>query len=255
MASDRDDDTHWWPLEAVEALISPEEAKLLQVEYGEASSQAVMEAYAILRAIDKWGHDWAGRGIMIRSDSTVALAMMQKLSSRHPTLNFIAAEISLRLEKFEVQRLVHQHLRGYLNEEADWLSRLAERKDKPKPAGLTGVPLKRGMPWNVAERFHFPPPGQELPPGAVRLTPGDGVFERSSKFCLEKKTKGNVLAFLACFGTVFVLKLGKRFLFKGCNAETPLLKAVRDLNQCRRSHHEFSGGGVLGTKPNGAHSN
>ena len=177
VAIDKEDDTIWEPLEAVEALITKTEAELLNVEYGEASSQAVMEAYAILRAIDKWGHDWAGRGVMIRSDSTVALAMMQKLGSSHATLNFLAAEISMRLEKFEVQRLVHQHIRGYLNEEADYLSRLAERKDKKKPAGLEGVPLKRASPWEKAERFHLPPPGQKLPPGTLRFTPGEGVFE------------------------------------------------------------------------------
>ena len=150
VAIDKEDDTIWEPLEAVEALISKTEAELLNVEFGEASSQAVMEAYAILRAIDKWGHDWAGRGVMIRSDSTVALAMMQKLGSSHAALNFLAAEISVRLEKFEVQRLVHQHIRGYPNEEADYLSRLAERKDKKKPAGLEGSAVGEGRKVSLA---------------------------------------------------------------------------------------------------------
>ena len=42
------------PMSALESIISEEEAKLLEVEYGESSSQAVMEAYAILRAIAVW---------------------------------------------------------------------------------------------------------------------------------------------------------------------------------------------------------
>ena len=42
-----------FPIEAVECLISEDEANLLAVEYKESSSQAVMEAYAILRAIEE----------------------------------------------------------------------------------------------------------------------------------------------------------------------------------------------------------
>ena len=57
----------------------------------------------------------------------MALGMMKKLSSPHKSLNFIAAEIALRLEKYRVQRVVLRHLRGSLNIEADWLSRILER--------------------------------------------------------------------------------------------------------------------------------
>ena len=164
------------PIEALEALISKEEAELLSVEFGEASSQAVMETYAILRAIDKWGKDLSGRGVLIRADSTVALAMMQRLSSTNKVLNFLAAEITLRLEIHEVQRLVCHHLKGAWNVEADWLSRLSERGDKPKPAGLDGVALRRVSPWTAPEKFLLPPPGQKLPEGKVQFAPADSVF-------------------------------------------------------------------------------
>lgn len=42
---------------------------------------------------------------MIRSDSSMAQAVARRLSSPHPSLNFLAAELALRLEKFH-------HLRG-----------------------------------------------------------------------------------------------------------------------------------------------
>ena len=74
-----------------------------------------MEAYAIFRAIDTWGIKMRDRAILIRADSSVALAMLKKLSSPHSSLNFLGAELALRLEKFEIQRLVHHHLRGSWN--------------------------------------------------------------------------------------------------------------------------------------------
>ena len=103
------------PVEAVECLINETEAKLLKVEYGEASSQAVMEAYAILRALEMWGDKMHERAVLIRSDSSVAFSMLKKQSSPHPSLNFLAAEIALRLEKYQVQRLALHHLRGSWN--------------------------------------------------------------------------------------------------------------------------------------------
>ena len=83
-------------IEAVEAFISETEAALLEVEFGEAASQAVMEAYAVLRAMDLWGPKMRTRAMFIRSDSVVALGMAKKLSSPHSSLNFLAAEIVLR---------------------------------------------------------------------------------------------------------------------------------------------------------------
>ena len=47
------------PLEAVEGLISEDEAKLLEVPWGESASQAVMEALAILRAVDNGATSYA----------------------------------------------------------------------------------------------------------------------------------------------------------------------------------------------------
>ena len=70
----------------------------------------------------------------------MALAMSKKMAP-HLSLNFLTAELALWLEKFEIQRVVHHHLRGSWNKEADWLSRIGERTDQTKP--VREVPLKR----------------------------------------------------------------------------------------------------------------
>ena len=167
------------PVEAVEGLISEVEAKLLKVEFGESSSQAVMETLAIVKAFDRWGSKFRERAVMIRSDSTVALAMSRRLSSPHPSLNFLAAELSLRLEKFQVQRLALHHLRGSWNEEADWLSRIFDRGDKPRPPGLEGVHLRRAGPWSAAN-FWLKAPGDASAEAWECFTPQDSVFEHIS---------------------------------------------------------------------------
>ena len=163
------------PVAAVEALINQQEAQLLEVEWGESSSQAVVEAYAILRALEFWADKLKMRAIIIRADSSVALAMMKKLASAHKSLNFIAAEIALRLEKYEVQRLALHHLRGSWNVEADWLSRITERGDKPRPKGLEGVHLRRTAPWS-ATKFWLHAPG-DTAGGDEKFTPQDNIFE------------------------------------------------------------------------------
>lgn len=125
--------------------------------------------------MDKWGHKLRLRAILIRADSSVALAMSRKLSSPHPSLNFLAAELALRLEKFEIQRVVHHHLRGSLNVEADWLSRLLERGDKPKPPGLEGVRLMRAAPWK-ASHFWLRAPGDPSA-GENKFLPQSNIFD------------------------------------------------------------------------------
>lgn len=108
--------------EAYEAKVSREEARLLQQEFGEASSQAVMETYAVLRAMYKWQQKLAGEPVALKSDSTVALAIMGKLSSPTPVLNFLAGEIAFAMEEFDIKAIHRQFLPGKLNVEADWLS-------------------------------------------------------------------------------------------------------------------------------------
>ena len=86
--------------------------------------------------------------------------------------------MTLRLEKFKIQRESHHHLRGSWNAEADWLSRLTERGDKPKPEGLVGVHLQRAAAWK-ASNFWMKAPGDESA-GDQKFTPESNIFKHLS---------------------------------------------------------------------------
>ena len=144
------------PVAAFESLIKPREAELLLFEFGEPSSQAILEAYAILRAIEYWKCHLQGRTMLIKGDSLVALTIAKKLASGTPTLIYLAAEIALRLERYKIGKLILHHVRGKDNVESDWLSRIHNRG--PRPASLDKVDPKRIASWG-AEQFWLPPPG------------------------------------------------------------------------------------------------
>eukprot|EP00971_Amphidinium_carterae_P079428 1571536-Amphidinium_carterae.1 len=76
------------------------------------------------------------------SDSTAALAALMKASSASPGINFIAAEISLRLDAWHVPQLLTRHVAGRLNGIADALSRQAAPERKSLPHELSEVKLK-----------------------------------------------------------------------------------------------------------------
>lgn len=143
----------WTMVEAFEAAVKPEVAQLLLVDYDQPASQSAMEALAILRALQKWGHRTRPGKVVIRSDSSVALAMMRKLASPTLALNYIAAEIALTLEANP--GLTLQHIPGSLNKEADWLSRLHDRG--PMPTALKGTKLRRTSAWDSRACFCTPP--------------------------------------------------------------------------------------------------
>ena len=144
--------------EAYEARVSKEEARLLKQDYGEASSQAVMETYAVLRGLYKWQQKLVGETIVLKSDSTVALAIAGKLSSPTPVLNYLAGEIAYAMEEFDIPAFQRQFLPGKLNVEADWLSRAHSRPAMPR--ALVDIKMFTLQPWK-AENFALPPPGAE----------------------------------------------------------------------------------------------
>ena len=145
-------------LEAMEANVTKEEAEMLSQDFGSSSSQAVMETFAILRALKRWQGRLAGENVMVKSDSTVALAIVNKLSSPTKELNYLGAEISFFMEKHDIRRLLPYHIPGKVNKEADWLSRPHERG--PMPLALEEVKIKQLKPWKV-EDFVFTPPGKQ----------------------------------------------------------------------------------------------
>ena len=110
------------PWAALEIALKEEDAQWLGVEWGQSSSQGALEAWAVLLAIRFWKSRLQNLPVLIRSDSTVALAMASKLSSPSPVLNWIGAELALKLELMGIPKLVGHHLPGRLNVDADWLS-------------------------------------------------------------------------------------------------------------------------------------
>ena len=159
--------------EAYEAKVSREEARLLKQDYGEASSQAVMETYAVLRGLYKWQQKLVGETIVLKSDSTVALAIAGKLASSTPVLNYLAGEIAYVMEEFDIPAFQRQFLPGKLNVEADWLSRAHNRPEMPR--ALVDIKIFSLQPWK-AENFALPPPGAEAQDWAGNLPHQQSVW-------------------------------------------------------------------------------
>ena len=126
-------------LEAMEANVTREEAEMLA-------------------HLKRWQGRLAGENVMVKSDSTVALAIVNRLSSPTKELNFLGAEISFFMEKHDIRRLLPCHIPGKVNKEADWLSRPHERG--PLPKSLEEVKIKQLGPWKQ-EDFTFTPPGRQ----------------------------------------------------------------------------------------------
>ena len=129
-------------LVAVADALREEDEAALGIKIGESSAQAVAEALAILVGAHLL-RDRPERErvvLSVRSDSSAALAMVGKLSSGKPALNFLGAELSLLLESLDVQQVQPLHIPGSLNEAADWLSRrFAPGEPKPPPESLALV--------------------------------------------------------------------------------------------------------------------
>ena len=145
------------PWVAMEAPVRAEDAEWLGVEFGEASSQGPLEAWAVLLAIRMWKTKLVGCAVLLKADSTVALAMAAKLSSRSPVVNWVGAELALRLELLQVRKLIGHHLPGAFNTTADWLSRPHERAAEV-PNELKGVKIQK-FDGDARRQSIIPPPG------------------------------------------------------------------------------------------------
>ena len=110
---------------------------------------------------------------MIRADASVALAMARKLASATKSLNYIASEIALLLERAKITKLVPQHIPARLNVEADW-PRLGDRGDMP--GNLEGVKLRRTT--ALSERsLALKPPGAQGSHWVQQLPHPNGVYD------------------------------------------------------------------------------
>ena len=129
------------PLAAMEATVEEADAAWLGVPWKEAASQGVLEGWAILLGIRMFGRLIKNKAILIKSDSTVALAMTAKLASKSPGLNWLGAELGLKAEQLNLGKFHLRHIAGMWNVEADWLSRPDNRG--PVPTKLEGIKVKK----------------------------------------------------------------------------------------------------------------
>ena len=139
------------PIEALEAVVTNEDTVRMGIEWNSHRSQGPLEGWAVLLALRTWYTHLVGKTIVIRSDSMVALAMAKKLSSGSPVLNWIGAELAIRMERARIGRLVTQHIPGKWNFEADWLSRPHERGEMPRR--LQNLGIKKLNPSQKAKTY------------------------------------------------------------------------------------------------------
>ena len=140
---------------ALKGKVSRNVAKTLGIVYDDPARQAALEAWMVLLAIRYWAFKLRAQKVLLKADSTVALAVSKKLASSSPTLNWVGAELSLVLETFNMPELTIHHLAGKLNVQADHLS----RPDKEgTPAGLEEIPIRvMNEAWML--ETNLPPPG------------------------------------------------------------------------------------------------
>ena len=113
------------------------------------------EAWTVLLAIRYWVFKLRDQKVLLKADPPVALAVLKKLSSSTPTLNWVGAELGLALEVHNMAELTIHYLPGKLNVVADHLS----RPDKEgAPPGLGEIQVRvMNEAWMLDCRL--PPPG------------------------------------------------------------------------------------------------
>ena len=120
------------PLEWLAVDWSQEDLRLFGAKVGDPAWQAEWEILAILIALDTWLARLRGEAAcLIQSDALAALYTARKLAGRSPAMNFVAAEIALRVESAHIL-LDAEHVKGILNFECDALSRLGQGEAIPK---------------------------------------------------------------------------------------------------------------------------
>ena len=161
------------PTVAFRGKITRNVAQTLGIPFHEAAGQAVLEAWTVLLAIRYWKSTVKGGRLLIKSDSTVALALAKRLSSSTPVLNWVGGEMTILLGHLQMGELVTHHLPGKLNVEADYLSR--PDLTGPPPGRIQDVSIRQvNEAWMLESTL--PPPGVE-PSLWGRTPPVSAVFD------------------------------------------------------------------------------
>lgn len=122
-------------IDTVASPVTEMDAKALDFELGSSSSQGVVEALAIIMALQHWGNKLAGMNVQItiQSDSVTALATTLKKSGASAAQDFCGAVLGVLLERYRVEDTRLQHIPGAVNKVADYLSRPSMWDKSPRP--------------------------------------------------------------------------------------------------------------------------
>ena len=152
-------------LKAFSSPVEPADQEQLGFTMGASSSQAILEALAILVGIRHFESYLKAKkkvSFTVQADSIAALALTQKLAAgaASPALNFIGAELGITLEKMAIQEVIPLHIPGKMNVEPDFLSRPSLWKDTAMPTGLHGIEIDP-VSGRTAEFYQLPSPMAE----------------------------------------------------------------------------------------------
>ena len=147
------------------ALASPVteiEAKDFEFELGTPASQGIVEALALVVALDHRGRKLEGMKVelTLQSDSVTALAMIHNKSASTPALNMLGASIGILLERHQVEHVKLQHVPGVANVVPDYLSRPSTWATKALPSALEGIKVA-SCKARGADFYPLPTPGRK----------------------------------------------------------------------------------------------
>eukprot|EP00435_Cladocopium_sp_Y103_P007558 s2194_g2.t1 len=149
-------------VKAYSTKVTHRDARLLgfESEWEQAASQGIVETLSALLALKHWSKELASCAVelQLQSDSMVALATTQRLSSPHATLNYLGAEIAITCEEIGLEGLRTSHIPGAANSVADYLSRPDKMAKAELPLELRGIPLHTDTMVRGPEFYHLAPP-------------------------------------------------------------------------------------------------
>ena len=147
---------------AFSSKVTTKDAEELMFKMGESSSQAIVEALAVLQGIKLWRKKIEGTRVtlVVQSDSVVALTLIEKKANSSVSLNFLGACLSISLEEASVERVKTMHIPGAANLEADWLSRPSKWSTEPVPTRLRNVNIAK-LEGRDPDFWDLPTPGQQ----------------------------------------------------------------------------------------------
>jgi hypothetical protein len=84
-------------LAAIKGKVTKNVAASLGIPYNDPASQAVLEAWTVLLAVKYWAFKLWDQKVLLKADSTVALAVSKTVIAHTNTLNSLGANLNLTL--------------------------------------------------------------------------------------------------------------------------------------------------------------